>query len=58
MKSVCAWVRVQYQSESLHDAAKAGDVSALQRLIDNGEDVNHQVCQADGMLDVFCRKLL
>lgn len=34
---------LQYRSESLHDAAKVGDVEALKRLIQDGADVNLQV---------------
>lgn len=34
---------LQYQSDTLHDAAKTGDLSSLQRLIDNGDNVNLQV---------------
>ena len=37
---------MQYQSETLHDAAKTGDLESLQRLIDNGDDLNTQASQA------------
>ena len=40
---------MQYRSESLHDAAKAGDVAALERLIQEGADVNEQVSRGAEM---------